>query len=240
MAGYFFVHEDEWKDTEGDPQPKRNRRNIYLGCFVCCLLFFVLFGLLAYFFYPRIPTAVINKEQITIKEWGFNSTTVKLDLLIPVIIYNPNYIGLVLSFPKVEIYYSRLSKLLGRSKPIGNTDFPKMQNTTVNFEMVLAQEINQTELARGLLADCDNPTLQQSLRIDLVSVVDVYIIVKNLNIPINSTFYLPCSPLSSSSSNSTASTLSPIPASNPNSPSFLASLLVTNPEKKKMLKKKSN
>jgi len=116
-----------------------------------------------------------------------------------------------------------------------------MENTTVNFEMVLAQEINQTELARGLLADCDTPTLQQTLRIDLVSVVDVYIIVKNLNIPINSTFYLPCSPFSSSSSNSTASSTSsqnPAPAS-PSS-SFLASLLVTNPEKKKMLKKKSN
>jgi len=54
------------------------------------------------FFFPRTPTAVVNKEQITIKEWGFNSTTVKLDLLIPVTIYNPNYIRLVLVFQKLK------------------------------------------------------------------------------------------------------------------------------------------
>jgi len=178
--------------TKPKPIPTNRRRKF---CCICRLFFLISLGLLTYFLYPRIPTTVVDTKQMRIKDWGYNVTSVRLDVLVPVIIYNPNYIRLIVSFPKIEIYYAKTSKLLGRTKPLSQIPFPKQQNTTVDFEFVVTSDVNQTDIGTSLIVDCGiPPSLIRTVQIDLVALVTVSLIV-NIDIPVNASFYLPCVPI---------------------------------------------
>jgi len=176
---------------EGYPH-KDKRRKCYIVCVSVTCFLFLLVGLLTYFLFPRIPEVEVNSSEIVIKQWNWNSNGVTLDILVPISVYNPNYVPLTLSLTQCNIYY--LGEHFAYGKPISRTKFAASAVTNVTVEIILLDSMkNNSYIAQSLTNECGYPpSSSKSLKMELRATVKVTIVADDISVPFSSNFNLPC------------------------------------------------
>jgi len=179
-------------EEQTDYSQKSRRRRCCLICAAVTFLVLLAAGLLTYFLFPRIPDVQVASDEIVIKQWSYSSSGAVMDILVPVYVYNPNYVPLTLSLSQCDIYYTGVHFAYG--KPVGRTRFPSMTTTSVMVEILLLDSMrNNSYISNMLTGACGNPpSSSRNVKMELKATIKVAIVAEDISVPYATTFNLPC------------------------------------------------
>jgi len=162
--------------TENDQEKgeKRSCCRRWLPCWICLLCTLIVLGILAIFLYPRIPTVTVQIDQAKFDTFAVSTSSVNLQLSVPVTLDNPNYFPLHLAVKKCDGYYR--SMLIAQTSDTGTITFPS--RSTKTFAVTLAivpRYMDSLDLIAGLTKDCGLLS-QHSMSMNLDITVDVVLV----------------------------------------------------------------